>query len=208
GGGRPRSGGGPPRERRRRAPAGADRPIKERFGVEVASDDAAAGEQLRLALIDQGYRVDAVTALDREAPGRPRFQLHPGPFTGEKGAGEVARLQKIVEQVVGARGIDAKRFPLETTTRREGGAARLVLPVHCCSSPGARPYAGPFPQRFEVVLHTDEPESTVVAGLRQALREAGFALVRTEAAPSLLDRPDAETPPGLRVHWASAGRET
>ena len=187
-------------------PVLAARPMRERFGVRLATDDLDAAEILRQRLEGEGFKVEQMELLAPETPAdTPRFRIEPGPFSPRRAPSELARLRVAVEDLLGKSGIDASRFPLQVLDRSRGPFASIELPLARLRKPGARPYAGAHPERFAVHIHTDAPEA--VGPLAASLREAGFTRVDVRPASSLMDRPHEEMPAGLQVRWAAAGRE-
>jgi MoxR-like ATPase len=186
---------------RLRDAAEAKRPLRERFEVEVATDDADAVERLSERLRADGFRCRPVAPL----PGRGqlRFRLLPGPFTQERAPADFARLRLAVEDVLTTARIDAVRHPLETDPE-ESAVARIELPLRMAARGELRAYAGPFPERFHVTVHTDSPDA--VGTLTERLRTVGFK-VRVEPIESLAETPGADVPAGFQVHWGAAGRE-
>jgi hypothetical protein len=184
----------------------ATKPMRERFGVRIATDDLPAAEALKARLEGEGFRVEHIELMPPEAPtDTPRFRIEPGPFAPRRAPSELARLRVAVEDLLGQHSIDATRFPLQVLERSRGPFASIDLPLARLRKQGARPYAGAYPERFAIHIHTDAPEA--VGPLEKSLREAGFCRVDVKAVPSLLDRPHEEAPAGLQLRWASAGRE-
>lgn len=185
----------------------ASRPMRERFGLRILTDDLAAVEELRQRLEADGFRVDQIELLDPATMGdQPRFKLEPGPFAPRRAPSELARLRVAIEDLLARHAIDPARFPLQVSDRGRGAQATIELPIARLRSPQARPYAGPFPERFAITIHTDAPDQ--IEPLRLALREAGFVRQNLKVVPSLLDRPHEEMPAGLQLRWATAGRES
>ncbi len=184
----------------------ASRPMRERYGVRIQTDDLEAADALKGRLEAEGFRVEGVELMPPETPAdAPRFKAEGGPFSPRRAPSELARLRVAVEDLLATHGIDATRFPLQVVDRARGPFAVIELPLARLRKPGARPYAGAYPERFAVHIHTDTPEAA--APLEQSLRAAGFSRVDIRAVSSLLDRPHEELPAGLQIRWATAGRE-
>ncbi|MGL4553122.1 MAG: AAA family ATPase, partial [Gemmataceae bacterium] len=187
-------------------PEQAARPMRERFGLRLLTDDLAAVEELRLRLESEGFRVDQVELLNPESMGdQPRFKLEAGPFAPRRAPSELARLRVAVEDLLSRHGIDPARFPLQVSDRSRASQAVIELPLARLRGPAARPYAGSFPERFAVNVHTDAPDRVGV--LQDALRDGGFVRQTVKLVPSLLDRPHEEIPAGMQLRWANAGRD-
>jgi hypothetical protein len=178
-------------------------PARERFGVQILSDDLPAGDALRRRLESAGF--SSCQIVLREDGDEPRFRLHPGPFSSQRAPADLARLRQVLEETLADHGLESSRFPVQVTSADRALVARIEWPVACFRRDDSRPYAGPFPERFDVVLHSDDVDAT--AGLREALHAAGFVHLEVRKVSSLLDSPLADVPPGLVVRWAAAGRE-
>ncbi len=185
-------------------PAQAHLPLRERFEVEVASDDPAVAARLCAQLVEQGFRCRPALALP-ERPEVTRFSLHPGPFGADRAPADLARLRVAADTLLGWLGVDAERFPLQVTGRDDGPVARLELPLAARAAGKLRPYAGPDPSRFDVTLHTDSPGA--VTALVARLNEAGFSRVQISEVGSLVDDPDVEMPLGFQIQWGAAARQ-
>src|SRR5262249_8911017 len=61
------------------------------------------------------------------------------------------------------------------------------------------PYSGPYPERFNIRIHTDDPDG--VGPLKHALRDAGFPRVDV----MLGDTDDLNR--GYALHWGAAAKE-
>jgi hypothetical protein len=192
-------------ELRLRDPEQAARPLPERFGVEIATDDLDAADALRNRLLAEGFAFCRVSLIDEDGEEEPRFRLHPGPFSNTRAPADLARLRQCAEGLMTSAGLDGTHFPLAVTRVEQGAAARIELPLRRFRRPDARPYAGPFPERFDVVVHSDDPSG--LAGLRKALAGAGYRHVEFRKVASLLDSPHADVPAGLVLRWSAAGRE-
>jgi hypothetical protein len=77
---------------------------------------------------------------------------------------------------------------------------RAVLPIARCLAGGVRAYAGPYPDRFNVKVITDDERR--VSSLRARLTEAGFRGVEVEEAGD-----PTETLLGFHVAWGAARLE-
>src|SRR5205085_10149055 len=104
---------------RLRDAAAARRPLRERFEVEVAGDDADAGEALCEQLRGDGFRCRPVVPLSGK--GQSRFRLRPGPFGAGRAPGDLARLRGAVEELMSEAGVDAARHPLAIDEEEEAG---------------------------------------------------------------------------------------
>jgi hypothetical protein len=69
-------------------------PARERFGVQVLTDDLDAGEALRLRLESAGFTSCQVALRGDEEPAEePRFRLFPGPFSTQRAPADLAMLR-------------------------------------------------------------------------------------------------------------------
>lgn len=152
----------------------AGKPPKERYPVEIHGDDYEQMFALEAELKRRGYATVQLKSL--EAP--ERFRVDPGPLAKDLAA--AAELVDAVRTFVGARDVDAERFPVDRTDDARGHS-RVDLPLGAWRSGGLRPYAGPFPDRWDVVVRTDDHDAGQV--LVQALADHAYR-ARVEALPA------------------------
>src|SRR4029079_11579565 len=107
-----------------------------------------------------------------------RFLLDTGPY--QRDAMAAAELQEVVASFLGEMVVDPLRYPLATAVN-ERGHARIDLPLGAMCSGTLRPYAGAFPERWDVILRTDDPLG--VRPLVEQLEDNGYKGIRVEALP-------------------------
>lgn len=176
-----------------RDPSFEGRSAKQRYPVEIHGDDYERMDGLKAALGAAGFEQVSVRSLDVER--RPSFRLTPGPMTKDPMA--ALELREVVEGWLAGQEVDPARFPLRVEEEGGGGHARIELPIGAWAGERLRPWAGAWPDRWEVVIRTDDPAGT--ADLRAALAERGYTDVRVEALPpSTL---------GFALRWGAAKGE-
>jgi MoxR-like ATPase len=188
-------------------PALASVPALQRFGVEIVTDDAAAGTVLRDRLQAAGFRCLPLALLSKDQARDAHLTLDPGPFGDDSTSGELARLRVFVSDLLAEQEIDQTRYSLKVGGENKGLSAVITLPLAACRSGHKRPYDGPYPERFRVTIHTDAPE--VVRPLQSEFRSAGFPEPAIQQVSSLLDEPADERGPekGFFVVWGAASKQ-
>lgn len=155
-------------------PSIAGKPPRERYPVEIHGDDYERMFALETAVRAVGFTSVHLKSLD--APGR--FAVDVGPLSKDLAASTA--LQDVVRAFVSGEGVDGDRFPVEVSSDGRGHA-RIELPLAAWRGGELRPYAGPFPERWDLAVRTDD----LAAGeaLAAALAEHGFR-GRIENLPS------------------------
>jgi MoxR-like ATPase len=180
----------------------------ERFRVRVCADDPEVGRELTERLEAAGFQclrpetIDASQALDMHVV------IEPGPFSSTRASSELARMRVLVSGLLGEKGVDTDRYPLQLTQDVGGLDAVVRLPLSACLSGKKRPYDGPYPERFHLRIQTDAPE--MVDGLRRALVAVGFREPEVEPCLSLLDSdfdPSRGMEKGFFLVWGAAGKQ-
>ncbi|MEN0063732.1 MAG: AAA family ATPase [Myxococcota bacterium] len=173
-----------------RDPAFEGKTVRERYPVEIHGDDYERMFVLKGQLEAQGFEQVAVRSLDDAD--RPRFATALGPFM--KDPASAAALNDVLKAFLESQGIDSARFPLvEDTASAARGHARIDLPIGAMAGGTLRPYDGAFPERWDVVLRTDDP--VAVADLQRRLQEKGFTHISVESLPASAF--------GFSVRWGS-----
>jgi MoxR-like ATPase len=162
---------------------------KERYPVEIHGDDYERMFVLKQRLEARGFSQVQVRSIDADA--RVRFLLDPGPFSRDALA--AAELREIGGAFLAEMGVDVARYPL-VEGNGERGHARIDLPLGSMAAGSLRPYAGAYPDRWDVVLRTDEPAA--VRPLMERLEGAGFRHLRVETLPT--------TSLGFTLRWGAA----
>lgn len=152
----------------------AGKPPKERYPVEIHGDDYEQMFALEAQLKAAGFGTVHLKSL--EAPAR--FVVDPGPLHKELAASD--ELAHLVGTFLTSVGVDTARFPLERTSDAKGHS-RIELPLGALRGGRLRPYAGAFPDRWDLVVRTDDHEGAQV--VVTALVDLGFR-PRLEGLPS------------------------
>jgi len=184
-------------------------PPAERFTIDISTDDYAAGELLRERLQSAGFRCLPLTLLEESKALEQHINIDPGPFGGDRAPGDLARLRVLVADLLRDQQIDISRYSLKVNGDSRGLSAAISLPLAACKSGQKLPYDGPFPERFNLKIHTDAPAA--LAGLKQAMVLAGFRTPEVEQCSSLLDD-DFEAggsgiEKGFFLVWGAAGKQ-
>lgn len=172
-----------------RDPAHEGKGAKERFPVEIHGDDYERMFILKERLEAGGFSAVQVRSLD--ADGRPRFLLDSGPYVRDALA--ATELQELIKGFLTEMAVDEERFPLAVQTV-DRGHARIDLPLGAMGAGTLRPYAGAFPERWDVVVRTDDPNGA--KGLIEQLEDNGYKEVRVESLPP--------TALGFTIRWGAA----
>jgi MoxR-like ATPase len=182
-----------------RDPAGAGVPLVQRFPVRVRGDDPAQVERLRQWLQQAGFRPEVGEPLaEAEALSAP-FTLAPGPFGASRAPAEVRQLTELLRDLIDDARVDTSRYPLRVLPDSEGPFAEVLLPFKACRTGRKPPYSGAFPERFTILIRSDDIDRA--EPLRARLIEAGFGHVSIEEVAS------TELDQGFAVRWGAAGHE-
>ena len=174
-------------------PAFDGRNIKACFKVEVCGDDYAQMLALQERLEAAGFEQVKARLLDSDQP--MKFLVRPGPFSRDAEA-EV-ELREVTEAFLEEQDIDFSRFPLEVDEDAETVGAEITLPLGALSSGELFPYAGDHPDRWDIVVRTDDPSA--IESLTCALTDGGYTRLRVESLPS--------RHAGFRISWGAARHE-
>lgn len=158
-------------------PAFAGKDPKSCFTVELGGDDYEHLLGLRGTLVEAGYHEITMKVLDPDIT--PRFQLLLGPFDRDASARD--ELVHHLEAFLRARGVDLERTPLliqEDSSLLTKAVVTLPLATHATGE--LYPYAGAFPERWDIVVHTDD--ASRLQAFRDGLLEQGFR-VRFQPLP-------------------------
>lgn len=168
--------------------------VKERYPIEIYGDDYKCMFLLKERIEAAGFAQVSVRSLDDAS--RPKFGLGGGPFSKEPAA--VAELAEILGAFLTEHDVDADKYPLaEFSDGETKGHARIDLPIGLLTQGQLRPYAGAYPDRWEVILRTDEPGA--VADLKAMLTDNGYRHITVEPLPSAAF--------GFTVRWGAAKGE-
>ena len=174
-----------------RDPAFEGKTAKQRYPVEIHGDDYERMFILKERLEAAGFEQVSVRSLDSTT--RQRFSLSRGPF--DKDPGAALELSEVLGQFMGEHDVDPERYPLDEVSEEETrGHARIELPIGGMAAGTLRPYAGAYPERWEVVFRTDD--MAAVLPMRALFEEQGYTDIKMEALPS--------TSFGFSIRWGAA----
>lgn len=182
---------------------------QQRFEVEVFTDEIQAGDLLSERLQSAGFRVRPVQILRENNALQSLLNIVPGPFGNELASGELARLRVLVSDLLNEQGIDQTRYPLKVGGESKGLTAVVTLPLEVCRAGRRRAYDGPFPERFNIKIYSDDPPA--VMGLTQKLVDGGFCHPEVVTMGSLLDDGSSDSKPpekGFFLVYGAAGKQT
>lgn len=148
-------------------------PPRERFRVHIATDDFALGKDLGRKLVEQGFRLGEIGALDKDDLKKAPIGFGADWF--EKGffPGEIMDLRSMLVDFSRQQGIDQDRYPVLACDDLSAGMDAVIsLPVRACLDKTRRPYAGPFPERFALTVYLEG--GSVHQGMEKAFNEIGF----------------------------------
>ena len=183
-------------------PANYAIPIKQRFEVDVASDDPDTLNRLSTLLHEEGFIVGCSSLLSTSKGKNKYNTVFPGLFSKLKAGGAVAGLFGIAQKVAAGAGIDTERHPVVLLEVEEGGIdigdlggclvenessnqpPTITLMVQKCKETTTPPTGGTSLERWLVVLRTEEDHVSKLA--REELEFAGFC--RFSEEPLLLDQ--------------------
>ena len=174
-----------------RDPAFEGKSVRERYPIEIHGDDYERMFLLKERLEGAGFSQVSVRSLD--TTDRPKFSLAKGPM--DKDPEAALELAQIFQQFLEDQAVDAERYPMAESGDADGkGHARIELPLAAMDGSPLRPYAGAFPERWEVVFKTDD--AAAVQPLKARLADHGYADIKVEPLPS--------TAFGFGLRWGGA----
>ncbi len=192
-----------------RDPELARLPLRQRYPLEVSCDDPAVGADLLARLVSRNFRCLPLRMLSPDEALAIPFLIQSGPFHSDHSLPDYQALASALTDGLHQVGVDLTRFPLRCDKPTQSVVTRVIIPVAACRSGRRPPYAGPYPERFQLTIVTDRPEG--IDPLRMRLLEAGFQQVTLEQRPSLLDDTGepvtGEFAPGFALAWNEAGSE-
>lgn len=192
-----------------RDPQLLSKPLRQRYSLEVQADDTALGQGLIDELTSHGFQCLPLRLLTPEEALTQPIVVRGGPFTSDRNPSEYSRIRGVVTDYARRLGIDPVRYPFLSEGSSGEIYTRVVAPLIACRDRKRRPYAGPYPDRFQVTIVTDNKEA--VAGLKERLEAVGFTEVSILTRRSLVEGMDDGTAgefwPGFAISWNGAGRE-
>ena len=177
-------------------PAQRDRPPGERFAIEVKTDCAESSLSLRKALKARGFPRVRIAVLDPEVvlAESGAIGVDPGPLGKTDATLEVAELVALAGDQAKAAGIDLARHPVRMIWG-DAEAPTLYMPLQACAQGTLPPYAGAFPDRFQIVIYSD---NRVEGGrLRKSFLDAGFTRVSRRTL--------SDDSRGFEIHYGTLG---
>lgn len=189
----------PDLEVRLRDPALAGAPLAARFETRIYTDDPMAAHELGRQLREAGFQDLRINPLGSVEAAAARFQVIEGPFAETP---EAAQLQALAQRLMDGYGIARDRYPIvvDNSSPSRRPWAELILPLAACRSGARPPYAGPWPERFIILVRTDHAHP-LVDQLSEQWRAQGFRAVTVTYPASTA----AEDVSGFRIVWNAAG---
>lgn len=142
------------------------RDLRPHIGVHLGGDDLELLEGLAERLGAAGF-TKVSFGVDKAGPGKLRIEA--GPL--RKNPENLHQLRSMVAQFLSEHPIDDERYPLEVVDG-EGSTAVVSLPLRAVLDGRLPPYAGSFPDRWDVVIRTDDRSKVEAA--RQELESLGY----------------------------------
>ncbi len=167
--------------------------LKTCFEVLVKSDDVTQLIGLKDYLSDAGYEKINIQAMDADDEESPKFSLELGGY--KRDDQEANLLKSRIEIFMDRAGIDTLRYPLIVSEDDLLAPCKIVFPFKQYSSGTLRPTTGPYRDRWDVILYTDEPKRFVP--LLDSLKDAGYLFTRIEALGKRKTL-------GCQIHWGAA----
>lgn len=174
-----------------RDPEHEGKPLAACFAINVTTDDLESGQALIDHLETLGFRRGHLQLEAFDSSGRATFDLRPGPFKRERTGADLNHLRDSIISFMQLEGIDISHFPLEVGDQREGIEAEFVMPIGLYRGGRLRPYAEGHPARFDIAIHTDDPERVI--DLQNQLIGQGFVHTTVRS----LEDPEH----GFRIRW-------
>lgn len=144
------------------------RDLRPHVGVHIVGDDFEQMELLAAALGEAGF---AQVTFGADTDGGRKLSIELGPY--RKHEANASLLRRTVADFLQGHAIDDERYPL-VVEDGAGATAQICLPLQAVVDGRVPPYAGAFPDRWDVVLRTDD--RTQVEAVRSAFEQAGYAV--------------------------------
>lgn len=171
-------------------------PPRECFEVEVLADSLPFAEALKNSLVQSGFTRAKAGILDAFPPAR-RFQIDAGPFSQSESQSDMRQLEYLCRNYLEQEGLDLERFPLRVNTESSDTLkAKIALPWQQWKAKQLLPYAGPYPDRFELVIVTDVPKRMDL--LLEAYQDLDLAGI------SIQNIREGDPPVGFEITWGAA----
>lgn len=171
-------------------------PPRECFDVEVHTDSPESAMGLRDVLLDAGF-TQASSSPSDSFLSINRFQIEAGPFAQSESQSDLRQLEFMCRTYLEQEGVDLERYPLHINTDSSDSLhAKIYLPLRQWKEGNLLPYAGPYPDRFELFIQTDAPER--ISELTDQCRELGLAGVSVQTIR------DGDPPTGFEITWGAA----
>ena len=172
-------------------PQKSDLPLTRRYAVDVASDDLDVISRLVERLERGGFVVGSVTQISPDQAKGIGNSVSPGVFQHLNEDEAVFRLCGIADVVARDAGVDLEKHPVRLVSagdtydlfecglpnkpKNVGERPRITLPTRACLDPGKPPTGGKFPERWLVVVRSEEPEVAAMAA--EELSRVGFSRI-------------------------------
>ncbi|TNE44829.1 MAG: hypothetical protein EP343_29700 [Deltaproteobacteria bacterium] len=171
-------------------------PPRECFDVQVHTDSPESAISLRDVLLDAGFSQASSSPSDSFLS-LNRFQIEAGPFAQSESQSDLRQLEFMCRTFLEQAGVDLERYPLHINTDSSDSLqAKIFLPLRQWKEGNLLPYAGPYPDRFELFIQTDAPER--LEALTTQCRELGLAGVSVQTIR------ESDPPTGFEMTWGAA----
>jgi MoxR-like ATPase len=153
------------------------RDLKNCFEILVKSDDVAQLIELKSYLETAGYEKVNIQSIDTaEMEDDLSFLLDVGHF--KRDDQEANYLKSIVEIFMDRLGVDTMKHPLIVKEDDMLAPCQIIFPYDQYLKGELRPTTGPYKDRWNVFIYTDEPEK--LAPLAESLKDAGYLYTKIE----------------------------
>lgn len=178
-----------------RDPLESRRPFRERMNILLGTDDVDAVQPLRKQLLRAGYSSVKIFRMDEDDIRNNPVGFASPWFDCGQAPEEAMEIRRLLSAYLRSEGIDLERYPVrclrDVHTLPD---VFLFVPVKACRAQSKRPYSGAFPERFNILIQTDD--QSACEPLKAALNEAGFV----EIAFGDLDAEDRVEGFGIGCH--------
>ena len=172
-----------------RIPDPALQGCKAPYRVIIRSDRADLASSIASSLEEAGFTAQVGDALGAGEVTDRAIRLKPGPYDHVLFRESLDLIQGAVTRACSGAGIDMGRYPVRTYRCRGDGsyAALIEVPATACLAGKARSTGGDHPDRFRVLVETDDPSHPAIATLASGLVAAGFRAPEIQKVTSAME---------------------
>jgi hypothetical protein len=168
-------------------------PLQARYPVVLEGDDSESLDEMRHWLLAQGFRVEQESAAAATSSEPLRLEVVNGPLRTMEGLAWISQISGKLGDMAEQRGIDSSRYPIYTRKKfSEAAVVRVRMPLAASKAQTLTPWSGPYPERFPISIHTDEPENESIQDLMRRLNRSGFTNISTKSLRRVDDLDGAE----------------